>query len=123
MARFGPHVRDLAVSTRALIEDVYPQSGGGAVTEAERRRLRRRPEEDERALLLRRFPQGPREPGLQSGRGVARPGGAVGGPREDAAPREDRGAEDLENPALRPLLEAAKAHREATRPARRGEEA
>jgi hypothetical protein len=29
--------------------------------------------------------------------------------------------EDLENPALRRLLEAAKAHREATRPTRRGE--
>src|SRR5215210_2133671 len=88
-AAFDPRVHDLASRTRALINWSLPRGGGGALAVAERGGLRRRPEEDERALLLHRPPRRPREPGLQPGRGTARPGGSSGRAGEDATPHVD----------------------------------
>src|SRR5215218_10799194 len=81
-AAFDPRVRDLAARPGPHLR-CLPRGSGGALAAAERGGLRRRTEEDERALLLHRPPRRPREPGLQPGRGSARPGGTAAGAGED----------------------------------------
>jgi hypothetical protein len=59
--------------------------------------------------------------GSNQGAELPDPEGLLGGPGKKLRYAKIAAPENLENPALRRLFEAAKAHREATRPARRGE--
>ena len=85
------------------------------MAEAERGGLRRRPEENERALLLIALHNDHVNLGFSQGAQLPDPEGLLEGPGKMML-RHTKIAEpeDLEKPALRRLLEAAKAHRVST---------
>ncbi len=121
MARFDPRVRDLAVSVRALIEDVYPE-----VVEVPWPRQNVvgygvGPKKMSEHFCYVAFHRDHVNLGFNQGAELPDPGRLLGGPGKTLRHAKISAPGDLENPALRELLKAAKAHREAARPDRRGE--
>ena len=120
-ARFDPRVRDLAVGARALIEDVHP-----GVVEVPWPRQNVvgygvGPKKMSEHFCYVAFHKDHLNLGFNQGAELPDPEGLLGGPGKTLRHAKIAAPEDLENPALRRLLEAAKAHRLATRPAGRGE--
>ena len=117
-ARFDPRVRDLAVRARTLIEDVYP-----GVVEVPWPRQNvvgygvgpKKMSEHFYYLAIHRDHV---NLGFNQGAELADPEGLLEGPGKALRHAKISVPEDLESPTLRRLLEAAKDHREATRPAR-----
>ena len=121
MARFDPRVGDLALSARALIEEVYPE-----VVEVPWPRQNVvgygvGPKKMSEHFCYVAFHKDHVNLGFNQGAELPDPEGLLEGPGKTLRHVKIAAPEDLENPALRGLLEAAKAHREATRPTRRGE--
>jgi hypothetical protein len=116
-AAFDPHVQDLAALTRALIFDVYPE-----VVEVPWPRQN-----------VAGFGVGPKKMsehfcyialhkdhvnlGFNQGAELPDPEGLLEGPGKMLRHTKITEPEDLRDPALRSLLEAARAHRASTRPA------
>ena len=120
-ARFDPRVGDLAVSARALIEDIYPE-----VVEVPWPRQNVvgygvGPKKMSEHFCYLAFHGDHVNLGFNQGAELPDPEGLLGGPGKTLRHVKIAALKDLENPALRELLETAKAHREATRPARPGE--
>jgi hypothetical protein len=122
MARFDPRVRDLAVGARALIGEVYPgvvevpwvrQNVVGYVIG---------PKKMSEHFCYVAFHKDHVNLGFNQGAELPNPEGLLGGPGTTLRHAKISAPGDLKDPALRRLLEAAKAHREATRPDRREEE-
>jgi hypothetical protein len=121
MARFDPRVGDLALSARALIEEVYPE-----VVEVPWPRQNVvgygvGPKKMSEHFCYVAFHKDHVNLGFNQGAELPDPERLLEGPGKTLRHVKIAVLEDLENPALRGLLEAAKAHREATRPVRRGE--
>ena len=120
-ARFDPRVRDLAAGARALIEDVYPE-----VVEVPWPRQNVvgygvGPKKMSEHFCYVAFHRDHVNLGFNQGAELPDPRGLLGGPGKTLRHAKISAPGDLEDPALRGLLEAARAHREATRPERRGE--
>ena len=116
LANFDPHVRDLAARSRALVEGVYPDvvevpwprqnvvgSGVG-------------PKKMSEHFCYVALHKDHVNLGFNQGAELPDPAGLLEGPGKPLRHTKVAGPEDLEDPALRTLLEAAKAHRMATRP-------
>jgi hypothetical protein len=121
MARFDPRVGDLALSARALIEEVYPK-----VVEVPWPRQNVvgygvGPKKMSEHFCYVAFHKDHVNLGFNQGAELPDPEGLLEGPGKTLRHVKIAALKDLENPALRELLEAAKAHREATRPVRQGE--
>ena len=117
-AAFDPRVRDLAARARALIVDVYPE-----VVEVPWPRQN-----------VAGYGVGPRKMsehfcyialhrdhinlGFNQGAELPDPEGLLEGPGKSLRHRKIAAPENLEDSALRRLLEAARAHRVSTRPIR-----
>jgi hypothetical protein len=117
-AAFEPRVRDLAVRTRALITEVYPE-----VVEVEWVRQNVvgygvGPKKMSEHFCYIAFHKDHVNLGFNQGAELPDPEGLLEGPGKTLRHVKIAKPEDLEDPALRRLLEAARAHRVSTRPAR-----
>ncbi len=120
VARFDPRVGDLAVSARALIEDVCPE-----VVEVPWPRQNvvgygvgpKKMSEHFCYLAIHRDHV---NLGFNQGAELPDPEGLLGGPGKTLRHARISASEDLENPALRRLLRAALSHRISTRPGSQG---
>src|SRR3712207_27322 len=112
---FDPRVRDLATRTRALIFDVYPEvvevpwprqkvAGYGVGPKKMSEHFCYIALHDDHVNL-----------GFNQGAELPDPEGLLGGPGKLMRHTKITQTEDLEDPALRRLLEAAKDHRASTR--------
>ena len=117
-AAFDPRVRDLAARTRALILDVYPEvvevpwprqnvAGYGVG-----------PKKMSEHFCYVALHRDHVNLGFNQGAELPDPEGLLEGPGKLLRHRKIAEPEVLEDPALRRLLEAARAHRVSTRPAR-----
>lgn len=116
LANFDHHVRDLAARSRALIEDVYPD-----VVEVPWPRQNVvgygvGPKKMSEHFCYVALHKDHVNLGFNQGAELPDPAGLLEGPGKTLRHTKVAGPEDLEDPALRTLLEAAKAHRMATRP-------
>lgn len=115
-ARFDPNVRDLAVRSRALIEDVYPN-----VVEVPWPRQNVvgygvGPRKMSEHFCYIAFHKDHVNLGFNQGAELPDPAGLLAGPGKTMRHMKISDPGDLQDPALRTLLEAASAHRLATRP-------
>jgi hypothetical protein len=117
-ATFDPHVRNLASRTRSLIVDVYPEvvevpwprqnvAGYGVG-----------PKKMSEHFCYIALHKDHVNLGFNQGAELPDPEDLLEGPGKMLRHTKIAEPEDLEDPALRRLLEAAKTHRESTRPAR-----
>lgn len=113
---FDPRVRGLATDARALIEDVYPE-----VVEVPW--LRQNvvgygvgPKKMSEHFCYIAFHKDHVNLGFNQGAELPDPQGLLRGPGKTMRHVKIAEPEDLEDPALRRLLEAARAHRASTRP-------
>jgi hypothetical protein len=116
LARFDPQVRDLAVGARALIGDVYPD-----VVEVPWPRQNVvgygvGPKKMSEHFCYIAFHKDHVNLGFNQGADLPDPAGLLEGPGKSLRHTKITAQRDLQQPALRTLLEAAKAHRLATRP-------
>jgi hypothetical protein len=114
LARFDPHVRDLAVRTRSLIQAVYPD-----VVEVPWPRQNVvgygvGPKKMSEHFGYIAFHKDHINLGFNQGAELSDPAGLLEGPGKTMRHTKISDSEDLEQPALRTLLEAAAAHRQAT---------
>ena len=117
LARCDPHVRNLAVRARALIEDVCPD-----VVEVPWPRQNVvgygvGPKKMSEHFCYIALHKDHINLGFNQGADLSDPTGLLEGPGKSLRHTKISRSEDLDQPALRRLLEAAKAHRLATRPA------
>ena len=117
-AAFDPHVRDLASRTRSLIVDVYPE-----VVEVPWPRQNVAgygigPKKMSEHFCYIALYKDHLNLGFNQGAELPDPEGLLEGPGKMLRHKKIAEAEDLHNPALRRLLEAALDHRVSTRPAR-----
>jgi hypothetical protein len=122
MARFDPRVRDLAVGARALIEEVYPEVVEVPWVRQNVVGYGIDPKEMSEHFCYVAFHKELVNLGFNQGAELPNPEGLLGGPGKTLRHAKISAPGDLEDPALRRLLEAAKAHRKAIRPDRREEE-
>ncbi len=120
VARFDPRVGDLAVSARALIEDVCPE-----VVEVPWPRQNVvgygvGPKKMSEHFCYLAFHGDHVNLGFNQGAELPDPEGLLGGPGKTLRHARISASEDLENPALRRLLRAAKDHRISTHPGSHG---
>lgn len=118
LARFAPHVRDLAVRARSAIQDVYPD-----VVEVPWPRQNVvgygvGPKKMSEHFCYIAFHKNHVNLGFNQGAELPDPAGLLEGPGKTLRHTKIIEPTGLENPALRTLLEAATAHRLATRPAK-----
>lgn len=116
LARFDPEVRDLALRTRSLIEEVYP-----GVVEVPWPRQNVvgygvGPKKMSEHFCYIAFHNDHVNLGLNQGAELPDPGALLEGPGKTMRHTKVATPKDLERPALRTLLEAAASHRLATRP-------
>jgi hypothetical protein len=116
LARFDPQVRDLAVSARALITDVYPD-----VVEVPWPRQNVvgygvGPKKMSEHFCYIAFHKDHVNLGFNQGADLPDPAGLLEGPGKLLRHTKITTQADLQQSALRTLLEAARAHRLATRP-------
>ena len=116
LARFDPQVRDLAVKTRSLIQDLYPD-----VVEVPWPRQNVvgygvGPKKMSEHFCYIAFHKDHVNLGFNQGAELADPTGLLEGPGKTMHHTRISEPEDLEELALSTLLGAAKAHRLATRP-------
>ena len=118
LARFDPHIHDLAVRARSMIQDVYPDVvevpwprqdvvGYGAL-----------PKKMSEHFCYIAFHKNHVNLGFNQGAELPDPAGLLEGPGKTLRHTKITEPTGLENPALRTLLEAATAHRLATRTAK-----
>ncbi len=117
-AAFDPHVRDLASRTRSLIVDVYPE-----VVEVPWPRQNVAgygigPKKMSEHFCYIALYKDHLNLGFNQGAELPDPEGLLEGPGKMLRHTKIAESEDLHNPALRRLLEAALDHRVSTRPAR-----
>ena len=117
-AAFDPHVRDLASRTRSLIVDVYPE-----VVEVPWPRQNVAgygigPKKMSEHFCYIALYQDHLNLGFNQGAELPDPEGLLQGPGKMLRHTKIAESEDLHNPALRRLLEAALDHRVSTKPAR-----
>lgn len=118
LARFDPDVQDLAVRARSLIIDVYPD-----VVEVPWPRQNVvgygvGPKKTSEHFCYIAFHNDHVNLGFNQGAELPDPAGLLAGPGKTRRHTKIAEPRDLEEPALRKLLEAAAAHRMATRPDR-----
>ena len=118
LARFDPDVQDLAVRARSLIEDVYPD-----VVEVPWPRQNVvgygvGPKKMSEHFCYIAFHNDHVNLGFNQGAELPDPAGLLAGPGKTMRHTKITEPGDLEELALRTLLEAAAAHRMATRPDR-----
>jgi hypothetical protein len=117
-AAFDPHVRDLASRTRSLIVDVYPE-----VVEVPWPRQNVAgygigPKKMSEHFCYIALYKDHLNLGFNQGAELPDPEGLLEGPGKMLRHTKIAESEDLHNPALRRLLEAALDHRVSTKPAR-----
>ena len=117
VAIFDPHVRDLASRTRSLIVDVYPE-----VVEVPWPRQNVAgygigPKKMSEHFCYIALHKDHVNLGFNQGAELPDPEGLLEGPGKMLRHTKITEPEDLRDPALRSLLEAARAHRASTRPA------
>jgi hypothetical protein len=117
-AAFDPHVRDLASRTRSLIVDVYPE-----VVEVPWPRQNVAgygigPKKMSEHFCYIALYKDHLNLGFNQGAELPDPEGLLQGPGKMLRHTKIAESEDLHNPALRRLLEAALDHRVSTKPAR-----
>jgi hypothetical protein len=117
-AAFEPRVRDLAVRTRALIAEVYPEVVEVAWVRQNVVGYGVGPKKMSEHFCYIAFHMDHVNLGFNQGAELPDPEGLLEGPGKTLRHVKIAKPEDLEDPALHRLLEAAKAHRVSTRPAR-----
>jgi hypothetical protein len=117
-AAFEPRVRDLAVRTRALITEVYPEVVEVAWVRQNVVGYGVGPKKMSEHFCYIAFHKDHVNLGFNQGAELPDPEGLLEGPGKTLRHVKIAKPEDLEDPALRRLLEVAKAHRVWTRPAR-----
>jgi hypothetical protein len=117
-AAFEPRVRDLAVRTRALIAEVYPEVVEVPWVRQNVVGYGVGPKKMSEHFCYIAFHKDHVNLGFNQGAELPDPEGLLEGPGKTLRHVKIAKPEDLEDPALRRLLEAAKAHRVSTRPAR-----
>jgi hypothetical protein len=117
-AAFEPRVRDLAVRTRALITEVYPEVVEVPWVRQNVVGYGVGPKKMSEHFCYIAFHKDHVNLGFNQGAELPDPEGLLEGPGKTLRHVKIAKPEDLEDPALRRLLEAAKAHRVSTRPAR-----
>jgi hypothetical protein len=117
-AAFEPRVRDLAVRTRALITEVYPEVVEVAWVRQNVVGYGVGPKKMSEHFCYIAFHKDHVNLGFNQGAELPDPEGLLEGPGKTLRHVKIAKPEDLEDPALRRLLEAARAHRVSTRPAR-----
>jgi hypothetical protein len=117
-AAFEPRVRDLAVRTRALITEVYPEVVEVAWVRQNVVGYGVGPKKMSEHFCYIAFHKDHANLGFNQGAELPDPEGLLEGPGKTLRHVKIAKHEDLEDPALRRLLEAARAHRVSTRPAR-----
>jgi hypothetical protein len=118
LARFDPHIRDLAVRARSMIQAVYPD-----VVEVPWPRQNVvgygvGPKKMSEHFCYIAFHKNHVNLGFNQGAELPDPAGLLEGPGKTLRHTKITEPTGLENPALRTLLEAATAHRLATRTAK-----
>lgn len=117
-AAFEPPVRDLAVRTRALITEVYPEVVEVPWVQQNVVGYGVGPKKMSEHFCYIAFHKDHVNLGFNQGAELPDPEGLLEGPGEMLRHVKIAKPDDLEDPAVRRLLEAAKAHRVSTRPAR-----
>jgi hypothetical protein len=117
-AAFEPRVRDLAVRTRALITEVYPEVVEVAWVRQNVVGYGVGPKKMSEHFCYIALHKDHVNLGFNQGAELPDPEGLLEGPGKTLRHVKIAKPEDLEDPALRRLLEAARAHRVSTRPAR-----
>jgi hypothetical protein len=117
-AAFEPRVRGLAVRTRALITEVYPEVVEVAWVRQNVVGYGVGPKKMSEHFCYIAFHKDHVNLGFNQGAELPDPEGLLEGPGKTLRHVKIAKPEDLEDPALRRLLEAARAHRVSTRPAR-----
>jgi hypothetical protein len=117
-ASFDPRVRDLAARTRALIFDVYPEVVEVPWPRQNVAGYGLGPKKMSEHFCYIALHNDHVNLGFNQGAQLPDPEGLLEGPGKVLRHTKIAEPEDLEDPALRQLLEAAKAHRVATWPGR-----
>jgi hypothetical protein len=116
LARFDPEVRDLGGTDQVPDRRGLPRSGRGAVAPTERGRLRRGPKKVSEHFCYIAFHKDHVNLGFNQGAELPDPAALLEGPGKTLRHTKITGPENLAQPALRKLVDAAVSHRLTTRP-------